>query len=58
VFGSYRCSDIHKLVFGRSFDLRDPDGKKEFFSHPEITKCADLVIKTVARLAATAILEP
>ncbi len=57
-FGSYRCSDVHKLIFGRSFDLRNPEGKKEFFSNPNITKCADVVIKKVARLAAIAILEP
>lgn len=57
-FGSLRCCDIHKAIFGRSWDLRNPEEREQFFSRPDITKCSDLVISKATRLAAEVILEP
>lgn len=47
-YGSVRCADIHKKLFGRTFDLRSPEGKQEFDdsgAHSEDTKCASVVGK-------------
>lgn len=56
-FGSLRCRDVQKAIFGRSWDLRNPEEKNEFLSREDIDKCSDLVIRKVARLAVEVILE-
>ncbi len=47
-YGSVRCSDIHRKLFGRSFDLKSPAGKQEFDdagAHSDDTKCGAVVGK-------------
>jgi C_GCAxxG_C_C family probable redox protein len=47
-YGSVRCSDIHRNLFGRTFDLRSSKGKQEFDdagAHSEDTKCGSVVGK-------------
>ena len=57
-FGSLRCRDVQKAIFGKSWDLRNPEEKNEFLSREDIDKCGDMLIKKVARLVAEVILEP
>jgi hypothetical protein len=59
-FGSLRCRDIQKVIFGRHWDLRDPDQKAEFSvtRRSELhDKCGDFVVKKAARLAAEEIID-
>jgi C_GCAxxG_C_C family probable redox protein len=56
--GSLTCREVQKRLFGRSWDLRNPEEKKQFFSREDIGKCSDFVIKKVACVAAEIILEP
>lgn len=57
-FGKLRCRDVQKAVFGRSWDLRNPEENEQFFNRLEADdKCANVISKT-ARLAAEVILEP
>lgn len=55
-FGSTRCWDIQKSLFGRSFDLRDPQGREAFRQAGGYEKCPYVVGKA-AELGATVILE-
>ncbi len=56
-FGTTLCPEVHKLIFGRSYNLRDEKERDEFLSlsgHEK--KCAAVVAKA-ARMAAEIILE-
>ncbi|MEL9997540.1 MAG: C-GCAxxG-C-C family protein [Sulfolobales archaeon] len=55
-FGSVRCRDIHIRLFGRYYNLRDPNELNEFVSSGAIDKCSD-VVKTAAKIAVKAIIE-
>ena len=57
-FGSLRCHDVQQAIFGRSWDLRDPEEKNDFLSRDEVDKCSDLVIKKTVCIAAEVILAP
>jgi C_GCAxxG_C_C family probable redox protein len=57
-FGSLRCRDVQQALFGRSWNLRDPQERNEFLGRDDIDKCSDRVIKKSAGLAAEVILEP
>jgi C_GCAxxG_C_C family probable redox protein len=57
-FGSLRCRDIQQLLFGRSWDLRNPEERNDFLSRDDTDKCSDLVIRRAAGMAAEVILEP
>jgi len=57
-FGSLRCRDVQQVIFGKSWNLRDPEERKEFLGRDDIDKCSDLVIKKSAGMAAEVILEP
>jgi C_GCAxxG_C_C family probable redox protein len=55
-FGSTQCQDIQKSLFGRSFDLRDPQEREEFRKAGGFEKCPQVAWKA-AKLAAALILE-
>jgi C_GCAxxG_C_C family probable redox protein len=55
-FGSTRCWDIQKSLFGRSFDLRDPQERVEFREAGGYDKCPHVAGKA-AELAATVIVD-
>ena len=55
-FGSTLCRDIQRALFGRSFDLRDPRERKEFWKAGAHEKCSQ-VVRRAAELAAQVILE-
>lgn len=54
-FGSSTCRDIQIKMFGRSYDLGNPEGLKQFKQVSQ-GKCAEMVGKT-ARLVAQTILD-
>lgn len=54
-FGSTKCRDIQKTLFGRSFNLNNPKDLEEFIKINAYEKCAKVVGKT-ARIAAEIIL--
>jgi len=55
-FGGLRCRDVHRGLFGRHYDLRNPEDVQEF-RKSDYTKCEDVVCRNAARLAAEVILE-
>ncbi|MBI9096090.1 MAG: C_GCAxxG_C_C family protein [Sphaerochaeta sp.] len=58
-YGSVICKEIHKAIFGRSFDLRNDDDKQAFRdagAHEKDDKCC-AVVGDGARWAVKAILE-
>jgi C_GCAxxG_C_C family probable redox protein len=55
-FGSTQCWDIQKSLFGRSFDLRDPQEREAFRVAGGYEKCPYVAGKA-AELAAEMILE-
>ena len=55
-FGSVKCRDIQKSLFGRSFDLKNPRDREAFVEAGGYEKCPE-VVKVGARLAAEIILE-
>ena len=55
-FGSVKCRDIQKSLFGRVFDLRNPRERGEFVRAGGYEKCPE-VVKNAARFAAELILE-
>lgn len=55
-FGSTKCRDIQKLLFGRSFDMWDAREREQFQKAGSHEKCA-LVVKKAAQLTATVILK-
>lgn len=55
-FGSTQCRDIQKSLFGRSFDLRDPQEREAFRKAGAYEKCPQVAWKA-AELAAVLILE-
>ena len=55
-FGSTLCRDVQRSLFGRSFDLRDPRERKEFWKAGSFEKCPQ-VVQRAAELAAQVILE-
>ena len=44
-FGTIKCSDIHKKLFGRSFNLRDERDREEFFKAYNPDGCPQVVRK-------------
>ncbi len=54
-FGSSECRDIQRGLFGRSFDMRDPQEREEFRKAGGYEKCPQLA-RTAAELAAEVIL--
>ncbi|MEM2910770.1 MAG: C-GCAxxG-C-C family protein [Nitrososphaerota archaeon] len=50
-YGSVRCKDIHLRLFGRVYDLRNPEELKMFAESGTINKCADVMAKA-AEIAA------
>ena len=60
-FGGLTCRDVHKSIFGRYWDLRDPEQQYEFsiLRRDELhAKCGDVVMVKSARLTAEVIFEP
>lgn len=57
-FGGLNCRDVQKLLFGRSWDMRNAEEKDDFLSREDVNKCSNVVIKKVARLAAEIIFQP
>lgn len=57
-FGSLRCHDVQQAIFGRSWNLRDPEERNDFLNRHDIDKCSDLVIRKSAGIAAEVIMEP
>lgn len=55
-FGSTKCWDIQKSLFGRAFDFKKPGEREEFVRAGGYEKCPE-VVKKAARLAAEAILK-
>ncbi len=56
-FGTTMCPEIHKLIFGRSYNLMDDQERDEFLGIPDhAEKCSHVVAKAV-RMAAEVILE-
>jgi len=55
-FGSTECWDIQKSLFGRSFDLRDPQDRVEFRKAGGYEQCPQ-VARRAAELAAEGILD-
>lgn len=55
-FGSAKCWDIQKSLFGRSFDLKNPTEREEFVKAGGYEKCSE-VVRKAARLAAEVILK-
>lgn len=56
-FGTTLCPEIHKKLFGRSFNFLSDHEEQQFFSIPDhAEKCAEVVAKA-ARLAAEFLLE-
>jgi C_GCAxxG_C_C family probable redox protein len=51
VYGSVRCKDIHLRLFGRVYDLRNPEDLKIFSESGAMNKCADVMAKA-AEIAA------
>jgi len=54
-FGSTQCREIQQSLFGRSFDLRNPQERKEFHRAGSYEKCPQ-VARRAAELAAEVIL--
>ena len=54
--GSLRCREIQKSLFGRSFDMRQPEDREQFLAAGGHEKCPQ-VAGRAARLAAEIILE-
>ena len=57
-FGGLNCRDVQKLLFGRSWDMRNPEEKEDFLNREDVNKCSNIVIKKVAGLAAEIIFKP
>jgi C_GCAxxG_C_C family probable redox protein len=55
-FGSVKCRDIQKSLFGRAFDLKNPREREEFVKAGGYEKCPE-VVKKAAQFAAELILE-
>lgn len=55
-FGSFRCLDIMKTVFGKAWNLRDDEARAEFLQPRIHDRCGEVTGKS-ARLAAEVILE-
>lgn len=55
-FGSTQCREIQRSLFGRSFDLRNPQERKEFRIAGSYEKCPQ-VARRAAELAAEVILD-
>ena len=55
-FASTQCGDIQKSLFGRSFDMRDPQEREAFRKAGGYEKCPQVAQKA-AELAAAVILE-
>ena len=56
-FGTTLCPDIHKQLFGRSFNLIDDEEDAEFLGIPDHVEKCSVVVKKAARLAAKLLLE-
>ena len=55
-FGSIRCHEVQKKLFGRHYDVRNAEDTKEFRKSAH-KKCEDLVSALSARFAAEVILD-
>ncbi|MFC2058730.1 C-GCAxxG-C-C family protein [Chloroflexota bacterium] len=56
-FGSVRCRDVMKKVFGKSWNLRDPEEMKEFL-RPEVhDDCGNIIARKAGRIAAELLLD-
>lgn len=56
-YGTTLCPEIHKQLFGRSFDLMDDKEDAEYLNVPgHVEKCST-VVKNAARMAAEIMLE-
>lgn len=53
--GALRCHDVHKVLFGRHYDLRIREDREKF-RKSDSRKCEE-VVETAARLASEVILE-
>lgn len=56
-YGSYLCRDIQWKLFGKSFNLRDPERHKEFKELAWPKECSEKVVSKAACWAVEAILE-
>lgn len=54
-FGTTQCREIHKALFGRSFNFWDPEERKEFVKAGGYEKCPE-VARKAAELTAQVIL--
>ena len=55
-FGTTMCREIHKKLFGRTYNLRDQKDFKEFLESGSANKCAEVMSKA-AEIAAKNILK-
>jgi len=55
-FDALRCFDVQRTLFGRHYDLRNPEDV-QVFRESDHTKCEDIVARKAARLATEVILE-
>jgi len=55
-FGSVKCRDIQRSLFGRTFDFKNPREREEFVKSGGYEKCPK-VVKKAAQLAAELILK-
>jgi C_GCAxxG_C_C family probable redox protein len=55
-YGSTMCRDIQKDIFGKSFDLTDPEDLREF-QEAEVTNRCSSVVRKAVRIAAEIILD-
>jgi len=53
--GALRCQDVHKVLFGRSYDLRKVEDREDFHKSDSL-RCEEVVEKA-ARLASEVILD-
>jgi len=56
-FGTTMCPEIHKNIFGRSFNLMDDQERDDFLSIPDHAEKCSVVVAKAARMAAEILLE-
>lgn len=56
-FGTVLCPEIHRQLFGRSYDLADPEDREAFFRLEGHVEACGTVVAAAAEIAAEMILE-
>ncbi|MDO9533774.1 MAG: C-GCAxxG-C-C family protein [Bacillota bacterium] len=56
-FGTTMCPEIHKIIFGRSFNLMDDQERDDFLSIPDHAEKCSAVVAKAARMAAEILLK-